>query len=203
MCLSKTEETGMARQKGAVIQVERVESKILYIRRQKVIIDADLARLYGVTTRRLNEQVKRNIDRFPPDFVFQLSSGEKADVVANCDHLEKLKFSPNLPYAFTEHGAVMVASVLNSPKAVEMSVFVVRAFVRLRRMLASRKDLARKLTQLETKLQTHDRQILQLVAAIRQLMETPDTSSKTQIGYLTESKQQKKTSRKKAKAKRK
>jgi hypothetical protein len=193
----------MARQKSAVIQVERVESKILYIRRQKVIIDADLARLYGVTTRRLNEQVKRNIDRFPPDFVFQLSSGEKADVVANCDHLEKLKFSPNLPYAFTEHGAVMVASVLNSPKAVEMSVFVVRAFVRLRRMLASRKDLARKLTQLETKLQTHDRQILQLVAAIRQLMETPDTSSKTQIGYLTESKQQKKTSRKKAKAKRK
>ena len=98
------------------------------------MLDADLAGLYGVTTKRLNEQVKRNRKRFPADFMFQLTSREKAEVVANCDHLTRLKFSPTNPFAFTEHGAVMVASVINSERAVEVSVYVVRAFVKLREL---------------------------------------------------------------------
>ena len=107
----------MAKRKAAV-PVERVEETILYIRGQRVILAADLARLYGVTTKRLNEQVKRNRDRFPQDFIFQLSAEEKAEVVANCDHLSNLKFSKTLPYAFTEYGAIMAASVLNTTRAV-------------------------------------------------------------------------------------
>jgi hypothetical protein len=113
------------------------------------MLDADLAELYGVTTKRLNEQVKRNRNRFPEDFMLQLTEEEKIDVVANCDHLKKLRFSPNLPHAFTEHGAIMLASILNSPIAVQASIHVVRAFVRLRQILASNADLARKLDTLE------------------------------------------------------
>jgi hypothetical protein len=96
---------------SSLIPVERVQKAILLIRSEKVIIDADLAALYGVSTKRLNEQVKRNRGRFPDDFMFQLTSDEKAEVVANCDHLSRLKFSPNLPYAFTEHGAIMAANL--------------------------------------------------------------------------------------------
>ena len=99
------------------------------IRGEKVIIDADLAEFYGIPTRRLNEQVKRNKERFPDDFMFQLNADEKSEVIAKCDHLEKLKFSKALPFAFTEHGAIMAASVLNSPQAAEVSIFIVRAFV--------------------------------------------------------------------------
>src|SRR5208283_8076 len=127
-----------------VIRVGIIEERILFIRGEKVIIDADLAELYGVPTKRLNEQVKRNIDRFPADFMFQLTIKEKEEVVANCDHLERLKYSPTLPYAFTEHGAIMAASVLNSPKAVEVSVFVVRAFVKLRQLAGEHRELAKK-----------------------------------------------------------
>jgi hypothetical protein len=105
------------------------------------MLDTDLARLYGVSTKRLNEQVKRNRDRFPDDFMFQLTPDEKAEVVANCDHLQRLKFSPALPYAFTEHGAIMVASVLNTSRAIEVSVYVVRAFVKLRVLSARLHDL--------------------------------------------------------------
>jgi hypothetical protein len=108
--------------KQAIIPVERIEHAILLIRGQRVMLDADLARLYGVSTKRLNEQVKRNRDRLPEDFMFQLTPDEKAEVVANCDHLQRLKFSPALPYAFTEHGAIMVASVLNTSRAIEVSV---------------------------------------------------------------------------------
>ena len=94
-----------------IIPTERLESRILLIRERKVMLDRDLAELYGVSTKRLNEQVKRNRSRFPEDFLFRLTDGERDEVVANCDHLESLKFSPNLPYAFTEHGAIMAASV--------------------------------------------------------------------------------------------
>jgi hypothetical protein len=103
------------------------------------MLDTDLAKLYGVPTKRLNEQVKRNRNRFPEDFVFQLSAAEKTEVVAKCDHLEGLKFSPTHPYAFTEHGAIMLAAVLNTPRAIAVSVFVVRAFVRFREILATHK----------------------------------------------------------------
>lgn len=162
-----------------LIPVEMIERKILFMRGEKVMLDADLAALYGVTTKRLNEQAKRNRDRFPGDFMFQLTEEEKAEVVANCDHLKKLKFSPVLPYAFTEHGAIMLASVLNSPVAVQTSVLVVRAFVKLRQMLASNAELARKLTDMEKK---YDTQFKVVFDAIRQLM-TPLVPKKKPIGF--------------------
>jgi len=121
----------------SIIPVERIENSIVLIRGEKIMLDADLAILYGVSTKRLNEQVKRNRDRFPEDFMFQLTENEKAEVVANCDHLRRLKFSPNLPYAFTEHGAIMLATILNSSIAVQASIQVVRAFVKLQNLIGT------------------------------------------------------------------
>lgn len=169
-----------------MIPAERIEQIILLIRGEKVILDYDLARLYGVTTKRLNEQVKRNQNRFPDDFLFQLTPDEKTQVVAICDHLSSLRFSPNLPLAFTEHGAIMAASVLNTPLAVEMSVFVVRAFVRLRQVLASHKALAAKMTELEKRIGSHDRQILAIIDSIRKLMNPRISKRKRRIGFLSE-----------------
>jgi hypothetical protein len=143
------------------------------------MLDVDLARLYGVTTKRLNEQVKRNRDRFPEDFMFQLTSEEKAQVVAICDHLNRLKFSPVLPYAFTEHGAVMLATVLKSPIAVQAGIQVVRAFVRLREILSTHKHLARKLEELEKKYDSHFKVVFD---AIRHLMAQPEPKEK-KIGF--------------------
>ena len=145
--------------------------------------DQDLAELYGIETRRLNEQVKRNKGRFPADFMFQLTAEEKSEVVANCDHLEKLKFSKSLPYVFTEHGAIMAASVLSSAKAVEVSVFVVRAFVKLREVIAGHKELALKMAQLERKLSAHDNQIIGMVKAIKQLMNPKLPPKARRIGF--------------------
>ena len=172
----------MASRKG-IVRVGRIEERILMIRGEKVIIDADLADFYGVATKRLNEQVKRNSDRFPNDFMFELSSQEKAEVVAKCDHLGKLKFSRKLPYAFTEHGALMAASVLNTARAVEVSVFVVRAFVKLREAVAGHKELAMKLEQLERRLAAHDSQILSLVAAIKELVSPAAVPKRRRIGF--------------------
>ena len=176
----------------ALVPLERIQSVILLIRGQKVILDSDLARLYGVPTRRLNEQVRRNIQRFPEDFMFELHDQEKAEVVANCDHLKTLKYSPVLPLVFTEHGAIMAANVLTSEQAVKMSVLVVRAFVQLRQILASNAELARKMLELENK---YDRQFKAVFDAIRQLMTVPEPSRKPPIGYLTEA-GMKKTKRK-------
>jgi len=167
----------------SIVKVGKIQQCILLIRGEKVIIDADLAEAYGVPTRRLNEQVRRNLKRFPGDFMFQLTSEEKAEVIANCDHLEKLKFSKALPLAFTEHGAIMAASVLNSQKAVEVSVFVVRAFVQLREVLAGHKELARKISQLERKLGDHDQQIMVLIEAIKQLMDPKPPPETRRIGF--------------------
>lgn len=162
-----------------LIPVERVQQAILFIRSEKVILDADLALIYGVSTKRLNEQVKRNRIRFPDDFMFQLTSEEKAEVVANCDHLVRLKFSPSLPHAFTEHGAIMAANVLNSERAVQASVEIVRAFIRLRLMLASNAELSRRLNELEGK---YDHQFKVVFDTIRQLMSPPPPAGK-QIGF--------------------
>ena len=167
-----------------LILVDQIEPLILEIRGQKVVLARDLAVLYGVSTKALNQAVKRNSERFPRDFMFQLSADEKQEVVTNCDHLSKLRFSPTLPYVFTEHGVVMAASVLNSPRAVEVSVFVVRAFVKLRQLVLAHKDLAGKLDQLERKVGSHDESIKQLVAAIRQLM-APPVPPKNRIGFHT------------------
>ena len=174
--------------KEKVLIIKDVGSLIITIRNQKVIIDRDLAEIYGVETRRLNEQVKRNPDRFPEDFMFQLTK-EEADVWVRSRSqfaiLKRGKTIKYLPYAFTEHGAIMAANVLKSPQAVRMSVFVVRAFVKLREMLAAHKDLAHKLAELERKLQNHDESIKSLVVAIRQLMSPPE-SKKRPIGFLVE-----------------
>lgn len=166
-----------------VITAGGIESRILLIRGERVIIDADLAGFYGVPTRRLNEQVSRNAARFPVDFAFRLSVSEKQEVVANCDHLRNIKYSKALPWAFTEHGAIMAASVLNSQRAVEMSVFVVRAFVGLRRSLASHEELARQLTQIENRLVEHDQQLAAMVRAIRALMGPGTIPERRRIGF--------------------
>ncbi len=171
--------------KKSIVYTQWIESLILIIRSQRVILDVDLAALYGVPTKRLNEQVKRNIDRFPEDFMFQLTKQEKDEVVANCDHLVQLKFSPVLPHGFTEHGAIMAANVLNSERAVKVSVQVVRAFVKLREMLATHKEMASKLKELEKRLDSHDQDIRNLVVAIRQLM-APTPKPKRQIGFKGE-----------------
>lgn len=169
----------------ALVKVGMIQQRILLIRGEKVILDSDLAEAYGVTTKVLNQAIRRNSARFPPDFMFRLTRREKQKVVTNCDHLQSLKYSPVSPCAFTEHGAIMAASVLNSAKAVAVSVFVVRAFVRLREMISRHKELARKIAELERKFGNHDEQIMVLVEAIEQLM-NPKLPSKTRrIGFTT------------------
>jgi len=132
-----------------------------------------------VPTKVFNQAVKRNRERFPDDFIFQLTKEEKDEVVTNCDHLKRLKFSPNLPFAFTEHGAIMAATILNSPVAIKVSIQVVRAFVKLREMLATHKDLAKKLEDMERK---YDAQFKVVFDAIRELMKPPEPK-KRQIGF--------------------
>ena len=173
--------------KAFIVPVEKIERSILFIREEKVMLDVDLANLYGVTTKRLNEQVKRNRNRFPEDFMFQLTEKEKAEVVANCDHLKMLKFSPHLPYVFTEHGAIMLATVLNSSVAVHASIQVVRAFIKLREMIATHKEFARKLDEMEKK---YDAQFKIVFDAIRQLMSPPE-KHKRKVGFLREKERQK------------
>ncbi len=149
------------------------------------MIDADLASLYGVRTKRLNEQVKRNRKRFPDDFMFQLNKEEKSEVVANCDHLTNLKYSPNMPFVFTEHGAIMLAAVLNSPVAINASIHVVRAFVKLRELLATHKNLSIKLQELEGKIEKQDEKIYTIFEAINSLM-TPPGKKTRKIGFKRE-----------------
>ena len=167
----------LMKKRASIVPTDSVESRILTLRGQKVILDSDLAAIYGVTTKRLNEQVKRNAKRFPADFIFRLTPMERKEVVANCDHLFELKFSPVLPYAFTENGAVMAANVLNSPQAVRMSVFVVRAFVRMRELLTGSKELALELKKLEAKLTSrldvHETAIVDVLRRIMQLLDPP------------------------------
>jgi len=160
-----------------------VESRILVLREQKVILDSDLAELYGVPVKRLNEQVKRNQERFPSDFMFRLSA-EESDALRSQSATSKTGRGGRryAPYAFTEHGAIMAATVLNSERAVEMSVFVVRAFVRLREMLATNHQLASKIDELEQRLDTHDASIQELIEAIRELM-APEPASGRRIGF--------------------
>jgi len=165
--------------KALIASVEQIESHIFFIRGQKVMLDANLAELYEVDTRRLNEQVRRNIERFPEDFMFQLTAEEFANL--------KSQFATSswggrrkLPFVFTEHGAIMAASVLNSKRAIEASVQVVRAFVRLRQMLASNAELSRKLVALEKK---YDIKFRAVFEAIHQLMTPSDPKKKRPIGF--------------------
>lgn len=134
------------------------------------MLDKDLARLYGVPTKVLNQAVKRNIKRFPEDFMFRLTRIEKEEVVTICDHLTSLKFSSQLPYAFTEQGVAMLSSVLHSERAIQVNIAVMRAFVKLRQILSTHKELAYKLSELEKRIEKHDEEIKAIFDAIRQLM---------------------------------
>ncbi|MDI6767921.1 MAG: ORF6N domain-containing protein [Bacteroidota bacterium] len=165
-----------------IIPLEIIESKIYLIRGQKVMIDADLALLYGISTKVLKQAVRRNINRFPDDFMFELTEDEKLEVVTNCDHLKNLKFSPYLPHAFTEHGVLMLANVLNSQRAVKVSLQIVRTFIRLRQLLSSNIELSRKLEELEKK---YDEQFRAVFEAIRQLLIPPE-KPKRPIGFGVE-----------------
>jgi hypothetical protein len=160
-----------------------VESRILLLRHQRVILDTDIADLYGVPVKVLNQQVKRNRERFPADFVFQLTAKEdevlRSQFVTSKPARGGRRYAP---YAFTEHGAIMAATVLNSERAVQMSVFVVRAFVRLREMLATNRKLAGKIDELENRLDTHDSTIQDLIEAIKELMKPEDPPRKS-IGF--------------------
>jgi len=171
----------------SLIPVERIERSILLIRRQKVMLDRDLAQLYGVETRVLNQAVRRNIDRFPQDFMFSLTREEIMRIsqfVISSAHpgVKTLKFSKNV-MAFTEHGVAMLSSVLNSPRAVQVNIQIMRTFAKLREIISLNKDLARRLDELEKK---YDAQFKIVFDAIRQLMAPPQPEPKKPIGFLVE-----------------
>ena len=165
-----------------------IESLILTIRGHKVMIDADLAGLYGVETRTLNQAVKRNIDRFPKDFMFRLNAGEKSEVITNCDHLRGLKFAKSLPFAFTEHGAIMAATVLNSPQAVSMSVFVVRAFIQMREHIEANAAILKRLAEIDRALLEHDTALVELYEKLQPLLQPPPDPPKPRIGFQSKGK---------------
>lgn len=165
---------------SGIVPVDKIESKILLIRGRKVMLDRDLAMLYGVETKRLNEQVKRNIKRFPEDFMFRLTKEEKGYVVANCDHLSELKFSYQPPYAFTEQGIAMLSSVLDSEKAIEVNVAIMRVFVNIRKFISSYEGLARKIAELENK---YDKKIYEIFKLLDCLMKDDIIKEKEEIGF--------------------
>jgi hypothetical protein len=169
--------------KSAIAATRKVDSKILVLRGQKVILDTDLAELYGVQVRHLNQQVKRNLKRFPPAFRFQLSPQEfkilRSQNVISSDGHGGARYRP---YAFTEHGTIMAATVLNSNRAIEMSVFVVLAFVRMRRAIAANRHILAKLAEVERRLESHDSDIQDLMDAIRELINPPDPPRR-RIGF--------------------
>lgn len=157
--------------KGLVIHPDEIIiNKIFIIRGKKVMIDSDLAELYEVSTKRLNEQVKRNMKRFPADFMFRLSRDEKQTLVKCRGHLNKLKYASTLPYAFTEHGAVMLASVLNSDVAIEVNVRIVRIFSRMRELVLNEKEILLQLEKLEKKVNQHDGDIMVVFRHLKELL---------------------------------
>ena len=166
----------------ALIPVETIKNKILLIRGQKVMLSTHLAELYEVETRALNQAVKRNINRFPEDFMFQLNDSEAEQLVSQNVIPHKKYFGGSLPYAFTEQGVAMLSSVLNSERAINVNIAIMRAFVKLREMLATHKDLARKLNKMEKK---YDSQFKVVFDAIRQLM-TPPEPKRKRIGFIQE-----------------
>lgn len=163
-----------------IIPPEKIDRAILFIRGQKVLLDNDLAMIYGVKTKRLNEQVRRNIERFPDRYMFQLTEEEKDEVVANCDHLEVLKYSNVLPYAFTEHGAIMLSTVLSSPNAVNASIAVIDAFVKLHKTLQDHQKIWLKLDQIEKRFAGEINYVIGLLESIDEAKNTP----RPRVGFL-------------------
>jgi hypothetical protein len=164
---------------ASIIPIERVEQSIYLIRGHKVMLDRDLAALYGVETKALNQAVKRNTERFPSDFVFRLSDDETKELVTICDRFPTLKHSTSKPLAFTEQGVAMLSGVLRSPRAVDVNIAIMRTFVKLRRMLESSEELSRKLAELES---LYDEQFRVVFEAINELMIPPEPK-KTPIGF--------------------
>lgn len=183
---------------STLLPLESITHRILLLRGQKVLLDSDLAALYDVPTKRFNEQVKRNLERFPADFMFQLTVEEWESLRSQIATLKpgRGQHRKYMPYAFTEHGAIMAATILNSPRATEVSVYVVRAFVRLREVLASNTELAKRLDDLERTTEAlamqHDTfarntraQLKQVFDAIRELMTPPESQKKRPIGFIS------------------
>ena len=163
--------------------IERIESRIFLARGQRVMLEADLAALYGVTVRRLNEQVRRNRDRFPKEFCFRLVPQELANLKSQ-NATSSWGGKRKLPLAFTEHGALMAATVLTSPEAIKLSVFVIRAFVRMRESLVASRQVAAQLDPLERRVGTHDRAIRQIFDALRELTQPAEPPKRRRIGFL-------------------
>jgi hypothetical protein len=187
ICLQTFDQTMAFKRK-----IASIESAIYLVRGHRVMLDSDLAAIYGVTTKQLNQQLKRNRDRFPEDFAFQLTAQEFTNLRSQfaTSSLRSQSVTSKgrggrryLPWAFTEHGAIMLASVLNSDIAVQASVRVVRAFVRLREMVAANAQLAAKLEELEGRLDSHDEAIVDLFAALKLLLEPPEVPKKREIGF--------------------
>ncbi len=182
--------------KNLMIPVERIEKTILLIRGQKVIIDTDLAELYRVTTKALNQSVTRNEQRFPPDFMFRLTKAEKQELVTNCDRLDRLKHSSALPRVFTEQGVAMLSSVLKSDRAIQVNIQIMRTFTKLRQMLSTNAELKQKVETMEKK---YDQQFQVVFEAIKQLIDE-ESKPKKKIGFTVKEKQKafgKKTKKKK------
>jgi hypothetical protein len=165
-----------------LIPEEAIMRKIILIRGQKVMISNDLADLYGVTTKRLNEQVKRNRKRFPQHFMFQLTEKEKDKVVANCDHLQNIKYSPYLPYVFTEHGTVMLANILNSERAIQVSIRIVEIYIKMREYILTNKDLLLKMEQLEKRVDHQDEKIVLVFNYLKRFIEVQEKPRK-RVGF--------------------
>jgi phage regulator Rha-like protein len=173
-------------------KLTQIQKRIYVIREKRVLLDSDLAYLYEVEAKRLNEAVKRNIKRFPDDFMFRLTKDEFTEVVANCDHLQNFKYRSTLPYAFTEQGVAMLAAVLNSQKAIDVNIQIMRAFVKLRYYVLSKSDTNEQIAELrkllmvyientDYKLSKHDKTIEQIIIALNNLIAQPPKTKK--IGF--------------------
>jgi hypothetical protein len=168
-----------------LVTSDTIEQRIFLIRGQKVMLDHDLAELYDVETKYLNRQVKRNILRFPPEFMFQLTLEEKAQLVPIWHQFKTRKHTYTLPYAFTEHGITMLSAILNSERAITISILVVKTFIRLKRIIAANKELTEKIKELDQKVNSHDKDIILIFQAINKLMAPPPEEPKRKIGFNT------------------
>jgi len=183
--ISRSGTDGYAEVRNDELVSVQIEDCILMIRGQRVILDTDLARLYGVSTKALNQALRRNKERFPQDFLFRLTGGEMGELVTICDRFKNLKHSSVLPNAFTEHGAIMAATVLHSQRAILASIYVVRAFVHLRSMISTHNEVLARLDKLESAIATQDKAIQSLFSAIRALMTEP-TKERKKIGFTAD-----------------
>lgn len=160
-----------------------IEDLILEIRGQQVMTDSDLARLYETDTRSLNQAVKRNLARFPKDFMFQLEKQEKVELITNCDRFKKLKHSSFTPYVFTEYGALMLASVLNSQVAIQTSIEIVRAFSKMRKILANHQELSKAINQIEERLTSHDKNFKTIFLTLKKLILFDQDCKNKKVGF--------------------